>query len=390
MKSSSRISILFLAMLISALMLAGCSSKGGGNQSDPTPQVEDTFINDDQDNSSEIPEIFGPPPVDAGDENTGDDPMPPAQDGSNTPVNPEPITLVFGGDVMLSRNVEGMVNNKGNGDYRYPWLKVADYLKKADVAFVNLESQITNKGTLNLAKSAPWFRTDPKAVEGLQYAGIDIVSVANNHVFDYGRDGMEDSLKNLTNAGIKYCGGGLTYAEAYTPTYITAKGKKIAFLAYTNHGDPSWRAQVEYTDEYGVTYPACSGVSWLYIKQLERGIFKARADGANLIVVSIHFGTDYTTLPSSAQDRYAHLALDRGADIVIGHGPHVTQPTMVYHKRHIAYSLGNFIFDQHEAYQKGVTSGKVLEVTWANGGVQKVTERRTKISETTWQPEFIQ
>ena len=108
------------------------------------------------------------------------------------------------------------------------------FFSQADIAFVNLESIITNKGTYDWTKvTGPWFRANPLAVKGLQAAGIDVVSVANNHAFDYGEIGLKDSLNNLTAAGIKYASVG-SYDEAYTPVYIEANGNKVAFLAYTN------------------------------------------------------------------------------------------------------------------------------------------------------------
>ncbi len=299
------------------------------------------------------------------------------------------IKLVFGGDVMLTRNVAKAVNDYGEGDYIYPFLPVVDYLKNADLAFINLESQISDKGSINLLKGPPHFRADPKAALGLMDAGIDIVTLANNHIFDYGRRAMEDCFNQLENVGIKYCGAGLTHKEAYSPVIVDVKGVKVAFLGYTNHGLKQWGATKEWTNPH---FPynhidARSGVAWLYIKQLEKGIYKAK-EIADIIIVTVHFGMNYDQKPASAQDRYAHLAIDRGADLVIGHSPHVTQPVVKYDKGYIAYSLGNFVFDQRESFMPGVTSGMLFEVTVNNKKITDVETKKTRIVEGIWQTEF--
>jgi len=308
--------------------------------------------------------------------------------GTDCSNNSGDLRMLFAGDVMLARNVATVVDNAYDGNYSFPFLKVADYMKKADLTFVNLEGPISDKGFINLLKSLPHFRAVPQAVEGLLYAGVDVVSLANNHIFDYGRDAMEDCMNILNNSCIRYTGAGFTHEEAYGPLLLKVNGVKIAFLSYTNHGSPEWRAKIDYTDEYGIKITdACSGVAWLYIKQLERGIYAAR-EMADIVVVSLHFGEEYATLPSTAQDRYAHLAIDRGAHLVVGHHPHTTQPVMVYNKGYIAYSLGNFIFDQHEGLNKGVTRGLVLDVEVQDKKISTVKARYVKINENTWQPRW--
>jgi hypothetical protein len=306
--------------------------------------------------------------------------------------DPDRITMVFGGDVMLSGYVDTVIQTTGAGDYRYPWNNVASYLQQADITFVNLESIISDKGVVSTGTTTPKYRADPMAITGLQYAGVDVVSLANDHVFDYGRPGMEDCIKRLRSAGIKCIGAGLTYEEAYTPTYITVKGKKIAFLAYTNLGSSLWRATRTTVNAWRRVVPGTSGTAWLSASEFEQGIARARADHADLIIVSLHCGTLYSGTPNTDQDTYAHLAIDRGADIVIGSGPHVTQPTVVYDKGYNSYSLGNLIYDQREALygNRGVTRGKILGLIWENGEVTTVIERKTLISEATCQPSFVQ
>ncbi len=275
-------------------------------------------------------------------------PNPPVIDGSGD------IVLIFAGDAMFARNVETMIQNEGGGDYGFPFNNVKDYLRQADITFLNLESIISDKG-FPYFKGPPWFRADPEVVNGLMDAGIDIVSVANNHSFDFGPSAFEDSLNNLRTAGIQDAGGGFNYDEAYSPIIFTVKGKKIAYIAFTIIGCPSWRAT-----KIDDGSSAESGIAWLTVNDLESSISQARDNDADIIVVSMHFGSEYNKLPNEEQEEFAHLAIDRGADFVIGHHPHTIQPVMIYAGKYIAYSLGNFVFDQKN---EDTHKGFLLEAT---------------------------
>ena len=135
---------------------------------------------------------------------------------------------------MLDRGVEYYIHKHQN--WKWPFLKIADVLQQADLVFANLESVISDKGTKQ--GSIYSFRADPRTIEGLVFAGFDIVSVANNHSFDYGLEAFGDSLNRLRNAGISSLGGGFSKTEARSPVTKEAKGTKIGFLAYTNQGSP--------------------------------------------------------------------------------------------------------------------------------------------------------
>ena len=283
---------------------------------------------------------------------------------------PRPITLMFVGDIMLDRGVESRVNEYGKGDYRWPFLKVADYLKEADILFGNLESLISDKGE-NVG-SIYSFRANPEAIEGLIYAGFDIISVANNHIFDYGREAMEDSFQRLKEAGIDYVGGGFNEREAHSPIVKEIAGTKIAFLAYTNLGTPYWSAKGEQ-----------SGIAWLNEKITED--IKMAKEKANIVIVSMHFGEEYQSEPTSNQKYFAHLAIDSDADLVVGHHSHLVQPIEKYNQGYIAYSLGNFIFDQY--FSEETMKGLLLEVLVKNGKIKEVIPRDIKINNF-FQPEL--
>lgn len=400
--------LVLVVTMAGMLMLAGCGgggSGGGSTQADSGIATTTTANAEDPGWDASMEQNFSSSWLPEGMQRILDDfenatvvsteenPTPPATTAA-TPTNPGPITMVFAGDVMLARGVDTVINKAGKGDYTFPWKNVAAYLSQADIAFVNLESIITDKGTYDWTKiNGPWFRANPLAVNGLKAAGIDVVSVANNHCFDYGKTGLTDSMNNLKNAGIQYTGAG-TYDEAYTPVYIEAGGNKVAFLAYTNqifrspYGAISQAASAAYTDAWGFAWPDSWGAAWLDDSMLEKGIYKAKADGANLIVVSMHYGNEYDTTPSASEFEEAKHAIDVGANLVVGTGPHVIQPLAAYNNGYIAYSLGNFIFDQYEILHPGVSRGMVLEVTTTAGMIDKVTPRYVKIDQTTWQPDF--
>ncbi len=283
------------------------------------------------------------------------------------------IRLVFAGDVKLAGNVKSIVVSNGGGSYQFPFQYVAEYLRNADLAFVNLESVITSAGTTSNSNA---FRADPAAVNGLTYAGVDVVSVANDHAFDYGRTGFNDSLQNLENAGIAYIGGG-SFNDCYTAKTFTVKGTTIAFLAFTNLtnvGD-EYTVRVQ-RDDSSQDLAAQTGVAWFYTKYVGPAIIAAKKT-ADVVIVSLHAGTEGQTLPNLSQDRRAHYCVDQGANLVIGHHPQAIQPVMVYIKGHIAYSLGNFITDASTASAR---KGMLLEVVITDNQITAINRKYVQIN----------
>jgi len=274
------------------------------------------------------------------------------------------INIFAVGDIMLDRGVEYAVNKEGKGDFRFPFLKIADYLKKADILFGNLESVISDKG--EKVGSIYSFRADPKAVEGLLFAGFDVVSVSNNHIFDYGRVAMEDSLMRLKMVGIDYIGAGFSEAEVRLGIIKEIKGTKICFLAYTNKGSEYWQAKGNN-----------SGIGWLDDK-IADDIKKAK-EKSDLVMVSMHFGDEYQSEQNKEQEYFAKLAIDSGADLIFGGHPHTVQPVEKYKQGWIAYSLGNFVFDQN--FSKETMEGLLLNVSIEDKKIQKVSEIKIKISD---------
>ncbi|MDD5590271.1 MAG: CapA family protein [Candidatus Portnoybacteria bacterium] len=273
----------------------------------------------------------------------------------------KPITLLFAGDIMLSRSVGKKMAELEN--WKWPFEKIGEYLSGADLTFGNLESVISDEGR-NVG-SIYSFRADPRVAAGLVFAGFDVLSVANNHIGDWGRLAFEDSFKILEENGIGHAGGGFSEEEAHQAVIKEVEGTKFAFLAYTTLG-AKWTEAVA----------SSSGAAWLD-ERISEDIGRARGQ-ADIVIISIHFGEEYQTKSNSFQQKIARAAIDSGADLVIGHHPHVAQETENYKCGWIAYSLGNFIFDQY--FSKETMEGMLLRVIVRNGKIESFEPIRIKIT----------
>lgn len=244
------------------------------------------------------------------------------------------VVLGFAGDVMLARNVAKAVKNNG-GDYAYPFLQVAGYVRSCDLAMCNLECPVTDRGD-RVSKSY-MFRAEPSALAGLVSAGFDIVTLANNHVLDYGMVGLEDTIAHLHERRIPYVGlcGNDTPQE---PVVLEAKGVKIGFLGYA---DPEY--PFSYAKEY-LKFPMRPAKGDR--ETIKADIARLRPT-VDVVVVAMHWGIEYVQTVDTHQRELGHFLIDAGADIVAAHHPHVQQPPELYGRGLIIYSLGNFVFDQH-------------------------------------------
>lgn len=277
----------------------------------------------------------------------------------------ETITLFLVGDIMLDRGVAYMVQREGGGDWRFPFLKIAKDFEGADLVFGNLEGPISDKG--QRVGSRYSFRAGKEAVEGLREAGFSVLSLANNHALDYGRIALEQTMEILTANEIDFTGAGFNKEEAYGPRVKEVKGTKIAFLAFTNLGSPSWAAL-----EQG------SGIAWIETFERAGQAVRAAKDEADLVIVSLHSGKEYSLTPTPFQISFAKEAIDEGADLVVGHHPHVVQPVEQYKQGWVAYSLGNFIFDQ--SFSKATMESLALEVSIQDKKIKEVLARAISLN----------
>lgn len=272
------------------------------------------------------------------------------------PQKAEEVSLVSVGDIMLSRVVAEKMNAKN--DFNYPFLKTSDYLKTADLAFGNLETSITAGRPIHTGEMM--FRADPGVENALKEADFSVLSLANNHTPNFGEKSLKDTFQYLNNVGIKYAGAGENETEAYSPVYLEAKGLKFAFLAYND------------TDVVPDSYQATknsAGTAFMNTEKMTQAVKEAKQK-ADFVIVSMHSGSEYKPTANKSQTNFAHAAIDAGAELVIGHHPHVVQNVEKYHGKYIFYSLGNFVFDQ--MWSEETRQGLIAKTFFNENGLIKI------------------
>jgi len=222
------------------------------------------------------------------------------------------------------------------GDTLYPFAAVADSLRAAHILFGNLESAIAAQR--HRSESSAYVFTAPVvAAQTLARAGFDILSTANNHGWDGGQTAVEETMRQLTRAGVLFVGSAMGRPMAEQPVIVRRQGWRVAFFAVTR----AWNASPnDFYGHEGANFVAWGDPRWIF-PAVQRMKAEARAD---LIVVSVHAGTEMADEPQPSLRRFYEGLIDAGADIVLGHHPHVLQPVVWYHGKPIAQSLGNFIF----------------------------------------------
>jgi poly-gamma-glutamate capsule biosynthesis protein CapA/YwtB (metallophosphatase superfamily) len=242
------------------------------------------------------------------------------------------------GDVMLSRDVGRMIARHGAG---FPFAQIKDYLAQGDIVLGVLSAPITLSETVNPLKPQgyPVLKSHPECVEGLAASGFKLMHVGNNHVLDYGVQGLEDTLRYLRGAGIEAFGAGMDLAGARKPAVLTVNDQKIGFLGYCESYPASESS------------PGCAPLRPDVIRQ----DIEALRDAVDVLVVSVHHGIEYSYFPYPQQRQLARQAIDWGADAVIGHHPHVWQGYERYGRGVIFHSLGNFVFDRDDKTADGMS-----------------------------------
>lgn len=242
------------------------------------------------------------------------------------------VTIVAVGDIMLSRYVDLKMKQKED-----PYMAFRDvkwFFQDGDIVFGNLECPLTPGRDIGVPEMV--LRANPELASVLKHSGFDILSLANNHIFDFGEKGFLDTIKALRDADMEFCGATEEGKSPYKPVYMEASGVKLAFLSFT---DKELMPDID-----GAKEENC-GVAFLDKDRIATAINEAK-ENADFIVVYLHGGTEYAPEPDKAIIEYSHLAIDSGADLVLGSHPHVVQKIEEYKGKYILYSLGNFIFDQ--------------------------------------------
>lgn len=285
--------------------------------------------------------------------------------------DPDFVILTFAGDIMLDRGVKNSIIKNFNNDYSALFEKL-EILKKSDIVFANLEGIASDKG--KDGKNLYSFHMDPAVIPALAGAGIDILSVANNHVGDWGRESYVDTLARLKENEVLYAGGGVNSIEAERPTIIEKYGMKIGYLGFSDVG-PNWMG-------------ADISKAGLLLANNSRfdEIIKNASKQVDYLIVSFHFGEEYQVKHNERQKYLAHKAIDNGAKIVVGHHPHVIEDTEVYKNGFIVYSLGNFIFDQ--AFSVETMQGMLLQIKLNRDGSMTTEKNIVKLNNV-FQPDKI-
>jgi poly-gamma-glutamate synthesis protein (capsule biosynthesis protein) len=286
-------------------------------------------------------------------------------------VDTRPITIAITGDIMLGRSVNQQILAAG-GDF--PFTYTAEYLRGFDLTVCNLECVVSTLGSPVPDKPFT-FRADPAGFARLVAARFDIASVANNHSGDYGPVAFSDMLAHLPAHGMATLGGGHTLAEAHRPVIRTVRATTVGFLSYCEIDPFSFAATT--------TTP---GDAWLDPTLMQADI-QALRPRVDFLITFMHWGIEYQPQQTAHQQMMAHLALDTGADLVVGAHPHVIQPNEIYKGKPIIYSLGNFVFD--EMWSDDVRTGEVLALTIQGSRLLKWGLRRSYITGNYGEPRWL-
>ena len=229
--------------------------------------------------------------------------------GSNFGQPKGDVSIAVTGDVMFARNMEGVLSSDSNSE--------------------------------NAVKGDVPLKCDPKYVPLAKANNRTIATLANNHVCDYGFTGMRDTIKYLKDAGITPMGAGENASDAHKSVTQNINNRDITVL---NYMDSNNFAEYDY-QSLPYANDSSPGYSAYNSEDAKKQISEARANGSDFIMVSMHFGNEYSMSPNTDQEKIAHELIDYGADIVVGAHPHVPQGVEMYKGKPICYSLGNFMFD---------------------------------------------
>lgn len=254
-------------------------------------------------------------------------------------ASPEEITLVFAGDILFDDHYAVMAKMQQRGGKIEDAFseEILEVTRGADIFMVNNEFPYTSRGTPTPEKKFT-FRAKPEYASYLTDMGADLVSLANNHAYDYGEISLTDSIDTLNGIGIPFVGAGRNLEEAVKPVYFIANDKKIAFISAT---------QIERTDnpdtkEATETSPGVFRC-WDVERLLE--VVRNAKQVSDYVVVYIHWGTESTEEIDWAQKEQAPKIAEAGADLIIGDHPHVLQPIDYSGETPVFYSLGNYFFN---------------------------------------------
>jgi poly-gamma-glutamate synthesis protein (capsule biosynthesis protein) len=268
----------------------------------------------------------GPPPAEWHDPAAPPSPPP-------SPSPPREITLAFAGDVHFTGRTRSLLDEP-----RAAVGPFAPVLREADFAMLNLESAVTDRGTPE--PKTYHFRAPATAYEALAAAGIDVISLANNHTLDYGQVGLADTLDSAEAAGMPYVGAGRDAEHANSPHLATVAGVRLAVLAFS---------QVHELAESWVATASRPGVAMAHDRDRAAAAVAGAAGEADLVIVYLHWGQEGNPCPTEEMREFAGAVVEAGADIVVGTHAHVLLAGGWRDDTYIHWGLGNFVWygDSH-------------------------------------------
>lgn len=281
-----------------------------------TPQVPQSQQNPAASTADKKPQSESVQPID------DSAPLPPAAERQSGPLR-----LLFAGDTHFLWGVRDQQNRRG---MLSPVEKIRPLFLGADYRVINLETVVAPEGK-SVNHKTYIFRSDPENLSVLKFLEVQGLFLANNHTFDLGLPGIEQTLTHVAAAGLSYSGIGKNEAEAIRPFISDVQGLRIAFFSISTVGRRDTFA--------AATRPGTAQPSPAFFAELQRARSKAE-----FIVVGVHWGNEYELFPNKEQRDLARKLVRDGADAVIGHHPHVPQGTEFINGRPVVYSLGNFLF----------------------------------------------
>jgi poly-gamma-glutamate synthesis protein (capsule biosynthesis protein) len=264
----------------------------------------------------------------------------------------EEVVLVFLGDIGLGRSMERQLARYGP---THPWEGIEPILNEADLTVANLEGVLTTQGE-PLNKSY-LIRAHPDWGQALLKGGLDLLTLANNHALDFGPEGLDETSTTLQALGMAIVGAGPSKQAAHRPALFDLNGVRVAILGYAA---ARWNGSVD--------VPTTDRLAWAEPSAVRTDV-QAIRDQADLVIILLHAGTEYAATPSADQVTFAHAAIDAGADLVVGHHPHVTQTVEQYKQGIVVYSLGDALFD---IPRQAAMQGDLLRVHATQEGLTQI------------------
>ncbi|MGH3343623.1 MAG: CapA family protein [Carbonactinosporaceae bacterium] len=291
---------------------------------------------------------------------------------SPTPPEPPSVTMTIVGDIMLARRVGELMRD--TRDFAGPLRPAARRLAAADLTVGNLESSLSRSGAARQGDDS--FGADPRALRGLRLAGFDVLTLANNHVGDYGQRALVQTVERVHREGIVPVGAGADAREARRPAIVERSGVRFGFLAFNAIGE---------TPKAGPGTPGAAQLRMqprlgpLHRPELAALLADVRALRPRVDVVTVlpHWGDQYTHDPVPDQRAVARALVGAGADLVVGSHPHWVQASEETRGALIAYSLGNFVFDMD--FSRETQRGIALELTFLGGDRTSASFSRVRI-----------